>query len=169
MNSPHMNSIKALGKLLPFLVTGLLGGCTAFNYAEPDAPLGLRLDQASPMHPAPRIALVLGSGGPRGYAHLGIWAFGHLGIFKVLEEAGIVPDLVVGSSVGALIGTFWADGLTAAQLTEQALGGDAENQGSACYTKRSALLYAGQHISGSEGIVSRGWHHFARRHFGHRI
>ncbi|MEN9842572.1 MAG: family protein RssA [Pseudomonadota bacterium] len=93
----------------------LLGACTAFNYAEPDAPLPLRLTQVSPLEPVPRIALVLGSGGPRGYAHLGV--------LNVLEEAGIVPDLVVGSSVGALIGAFWADGLTAAQLTEQALSG----------------------------------------------
>ena len=54
--------------------------------------------QMAPMQPPPRIALVLGSGGPRGYAHIGV--------LKVLEEAGIRPDLVVGSSVGALIGSF---------------------------------------------------------------
>lgn len=116
---PYLNSHMATGtvfyKLLSLGIATLLGGCAAFNYTEPDAPVPLRLEQLMPLQPAPRIALVLGSGGPRGYAHLGI--------LKVLEEAGIVPDLVVGSSVGALIGTFWADGLTAAQLTEQALSG----------------------------------------------
>jgi NTE family protein len=93
----------------------LFGGCAAFNYTNPDAPVALRLEQIAPLQPAPRIALVLGSGGPRGYAHLGV--------MKVLEDAGIVPDIIIGSSVGALIGTFWADGLNAAQLTEQALSG----------------------------------------------
>jgi NTE family protein len=58
---------------------------------------------------------VLGSGGPRGYAHLGL--------IKVLEEAGIVPDLIVGSSVGALIGSFWASGMPAAELEKLALNG----------------------------------------------
>lgn len=107
----------ALAVLLsPFVAVpglGALGGCAAFDYNEADAPRALpsppRLD------PAPRIALVLGSGGPRGYAHIGV--------LRVLEEAGIVPDLVVGSSVGALIGAFWASGLTAAQIDELSFQG----------------------------------------------
>jgi NTE family protein len=107
--------IKVLGTSLLLSLTGFISGCAAFNYADSDAPVAMRLEQITPMNPAPRIALVLGSGGPRGYAHLGV--------LKVMEEAGIVPDVVVGSSVGALIGTFWADGLNAAQLTEQALSG----------------------------------------------
>jgi NTE family protein len=57
---------------------------------------------------APRVALVLGSGGPRGFAHIGV--------LKVLEENGIRPDLVVGSSVGAMVGAMYADGTGAAQL-----------------------------------------------------
>lgn len=77
--------------------------------------MSLSIEQIQPLPTKPRIALVLGSGGPRGYAHLGI--------LKVLEEAGIVPDLVVGSSVGALIGTFWADGWSASELTAEALRG----------------------------------------------
>jgi NTE family protein len=83
-----------------------LGGCAAFDYRAPDAPEAL--PALAPLQPRPRLALVLGSGGPRGYAHLGV--------LRVLEEAGIQPDLVVGSSVGALIGTFWASGRSAAQL-----------------------------------------------------
>jgi NTE family protein len=57
---------------------------------------------------APRLALVLGSGGPRGFAHIGV--------LKVLEEAGVRPDLVVGSSVGAMVGALYACGLDAKQL-----------------------------------------------------
>jgi NTE family protein len=89
------------------------GGCAAFDYARPDAPKALV--QVAPMSPPPRIALVLGSGGPRGYAHIGV--------LRVLEEAGVVPDLVVGSSVGALIGAFWASGLSASRIDELSFQG----------------------------------------------
>jgi NTE family protein len=67
------------------------------------------------VEPPPRIAVVLGSGGPRGYAHVGV--------IKVLEEAGIKPDLIVGSSVGALLGAFWASGLEAADIDRRSLEG----------------------------------------------
>ena len=85
-----------------------LAGCSAFDYTLADAPQALA--QVAPLQPRPRIALVLGSGGPRGYAHIGV--------LRVLEEAGVRPDLVVGSSVGSLIGSFWASGVPAAQIDE---------------------------------------------------
>jgi NTE family protein len=100
--------VLALGLGLP-----VLGGCAAFDYRLGDAPRAL--PRMPSLDPRPRIALVLGSGGPRGYAHIGV--------LRVLEEAGIVPDLVVGSSVGALIGTFWASGLDAAQIDELSMQG----------------------------------------------
>jgi NTE family protein len=112
---PHPTAAITCTKVLSVIALAITSGCAAYNYSGPDAPVPLKLEEVIPVQPAPRIALVLGSGGPRGYAHLGI--------LKVLEEAGIVPDMVVGSSVGALIGTFWADGLTATALTERALNG----------------------------------------------
>jgi NTE family protein len=90
-----------------------LPGCAAFDYTAGDAPEALA--QVPPLQPAPRIALVLGSGGPRGYAHIGV--------LRVLEEAGIEPDLVVGSSVGALLGVFWASGLSAAEIDARSMQG----------------------------------------------
>ena len=90
-----------------------LGGCAAFDDRSADAPRALA--QVAALNPSPRIALVLGSGGPRGYAHIGV--------LRVLEEAGINVDLVVGSSVGALIGTFWASGLSAAEIDARSLQG----------------------------------------------
>lgn len=95
--------IAALGTLL---ACSLLAGCAAYNYTGPDSPI----PQATlhPMEPPPRVALVLSSGGPRGYAHIGV--------MRVLEEAGIPIDLVVGTSVGSLLGVFWADGLSAAEI-----------------------------------------------------
>lgn len=48
----------------------------------------------------PRVALVLGGGGARGFAHLGV--------LRVLEEEGLKPDLIVGCSMGALVGALYA-------------------------------------------------------------
>lgn len=88
------------------LATGLLVGCAAFNYTGIDSPVPQSAIQ--PMEPRPRVALVLSSGGPRGYAHIGV--------MRVLEEAAIPIDLVVGTSVGSLLGVFWADGRSAAEI-----------------------------------------------------
>ncbi|HET7732038.1 MAG TPA: patatin-like phospholipase family protein [Usitatibacter sp.] len=65
-----------------------------------------------PSGPPPKLALVLGSGGPRGFAHIGV--------LKVLEEHGVRPDLIVGSSVGSMVGAFYAAGMSAAQLESMA-------------------------------------------------
>ncbi|PLT34316.1 patatin-like phospholipase family protein [Bacillus sp. V5-8f] len=50
----------------------------------------------------PKIGLALGSGGARGFAHVGV--------IKVLREEGIPIDMIAGSSMGALVGTFYAAG-----------------------------------------------------------
>ena len=49
-----------------------------------------------------RVGLVLGSGSARGWAHIGV--------IRALAAAGIVPDMICGCSVGALIGAAYADG-----------------------------------------------------------
>jgi NTE family protein len=56
----------------------------------------------------PRVALVLSGGSARGFAHVGV--------IKVLEENGLRPDLIVGSSSGSMVGALYASGLTAPQL-----------------------------------------------------
>lgn len=88
------------------LVLTQVAGCTSFNYTQADSPVAL--PSVPTMNPRPKVALVLGSGGPRGYAHIGV--------MKVLEEAGIEYDLIVGSSVGSLIGAFWANGYNASEI-----------------------------------------------------
>lgn len=55
------------------------------------------------------IGIVLGGGAALGLAHIGV--------IKVLEEEGIPIDIVVGSSMGALIGGFWSAGMTSDELT----------------------------------------------------
>lgn len=58
---------------------------------------------SSPVRPkSPRIGLALGSGSARGWSHIGI--------LRVLEGAGISPDIVCGTSVGALVGAAYAAG-----------------------------------------------------------
>ena len=54
------------------------------------------------MHRKPRIGLALGSGSARGWAHIGA--------IRGLEERGVKPDLVCGSSIGALVAAAYAAG-----------------------------------------------------------
>ncbi|GIN19050.1 MAG TPA: esterase [Bacillus bacterium] len=56
----------------------------------------------------PKIGLALGSGGARGFAHLGV--------LKTLKEHSIPVDMIAGSSMGALIGCFYAFGHDIGQL-----------------------------------------------------
>jgi NTE family protein len=50
----------------------------------------------------PQVGLALGSGSARGWAHIGV--------IRALEEAGVRPDLVCGTSIGALVGAAYAAG-----------------------------------------------------------
>ncbi len=63
--------------------------------------------------PGWRFALVLGGGGTKGLAHVGV--------LRALEERGWVPDVIVGNSIGALIGAAWAVDFTIAELEAVAL------------------------------------------------
>ncbi|GIN74390.1 esterase [Bacillus sp. J14TS2] len=58
----------------------------------------------------PKIGLALGSGGARGFAHLGV--------LKILQEHSIPIDMIAGSSMGALVGCFYAFGHDLEQLTK---------------------------------------------------
>lgn len=58
---------------------------------------------AMPVSAGTRTALVLSGGGCRGYSHVGV--------LQVMHEAGLKPDLVVGSSSGALVGALYAAGV----------------------------------------------------------
>jgi NTE family protein len=100
---------QALAALL--IAASLLVGCTMLPRADEGEWHDLqavRMDQLqAPMQTA-QVALVLGGGGLRGFAHLGV--------LQALEEAGIRPDLVVGSSAGAIVGAAYASGLPPAEL-----------------------------------------------------
>ena len=57
-----------------------------------------------------RIGLALGGGFARGLAHVGV--------LKALEEEGIIPDFIAGTSVGAVIGAAYSSGVSAKELEE---------------------------------------------------
>lgn len=56
----------------------------------------------------PKIGLVLSGGGAKGFAHIGV--------LKVLEEAGIKIDFIGGTSMGAVVGGLYASGYNATQI-----------------------------------------------------
>ena len=56
----------------------------------------------------PKIALVLSGGGAKGFAHIGV--------LKVLEEEGIPIDLIVGTSMGSLVGGIYSIGYSSSEL-----------------------------------------------------
>lgn len=56
----------------------------------------------------PKVAVVLGGGGLRGFAHIGV--------LRALEEAGVQADIVVGTSAGAVVGSAYASGLSPDQI-----------------------------------------------------
>jgi NTE family protein len=60
----------------------------------------------------PRTVLVLGGGGMKGIAHIGVW--------KALEERGVRPDAIIGTSIGALIGACLSGGMGWRELAELA-------------------------------------------------
>ena len=84
---------------------------SACNLIEPSVPPE-RVPRFVPDARPARLALVLGSGGPRGFAFIGV--------LKALDEAGIKPDLIVGSSVGSIVGSLYAGGLSGLDLERMA-------------------------------------------------
>jgi NTE family protein len=71
---------------------------------------------AAAVRAPPRIALVLGGGAARGFAHVGV--------IKALEAAGINPEIVVGTSAGSLVGALYAGGYNGFELQRLALAMD---------------------------------------------
>lgn len=89
-----------------FLLTIFLGGCASTQV--PVVPVAVPpVVEVVPKKPL-RIGLALGGGAARGFAHIGV--------IQVLEEAGIRPSLVVGTSAGSLVAAFYASGKNGAQL-----------------------------------------------------
>ncbi len=83
--------------------------------AVPEPPPVVVSPSKPPPRP-PRIGLALGGGAARGFAHIGV--------IQVLEEAGIRPDLVAGTSAGSLVAALYASGKTGAEMAALAMAMD---------------------------------------------
>lgn len=87
-----------------------LAGCTLHpdqDHSGDNAP------RALPLRRPARVAWVFSSGGPRGFVHVGV--------LKALQRLGLQPDLIVGASIGSLVGVMFAAGRSAADIEALAL------------------------------------------------
>jgi NTE family protein len=96
-------------RVLILAVAAALAACASVPVPATKEPA---LVETTPARP-PRIGLALGGGAAKGFAHVGVIA--------VLEEAGIVPDVLVGTSAGSLVAALYASGMNAEQLRQTAL------------------------------------------------
>jgi NTE family protein len=97
--------------LAPVLIALFVAGCASAPREQPPPP-----PKPEARIAPPKIALVLGGGAARGFAHVGV--------IKVLEANGIRPDIVVGVSAGSLVGALYAGGYGASDLERVALALD---------------------------------------------
>ncbi len=107
------------GLLRRLLLAASVASLSACSLLQPSVPPATPPQPApvavapKPVPKPPRIGLALGGGAARGFAHIGV--------LQVLEEQGIKPDLVVGTSAGSVVAALYASGKTPAELTSMAM------------------------------------------------
>ena len=100
---------RSAAAALSAVLVAALAGC-----AGPGGPAPVSPEVAPALSKrAPRIGLALGGGAAKGFAHVGVIA--------VLEEAGLRPDYVVGTSAGSLVAALYASGKSSAELQKTAM------------------------------------------------
>ncbi len=92
----------------------LLAGCATPPVIPPTEQPTTVTPVATLPPPKPlRLGLALGGGAARGFAHIGV--------IKVLEAQGILPDVIVGTSAGSVVGALYASGLNSFELQKVGL------------------------------------------------
>ena len=110
-----------MAKLLSVLIALMLAACQTAPPAptppvpEPPPEVVTPPPPKPPPRP-PRIGLALGGGAARGFAHIGV--------IEVLEENGIHPDLVAGTSAGSLVAALYASGRSGPEMAKLAIDMD---------------------------------------------
>lgn len=100
---------RSAAAALSAVLVAALAGC-----AGPGGPAPVSPELAPALSKrAPRIGLALGGGAAKGFAHVGVIA--------VLEEAGLRPDYLVGTSAGSLVAALYASGKSSAELQKTAM------------------------------------------------
>jgi len=119
MSQPSSGAWRALSGCLAALFVALLSACqtTPVTPPPPAAPPPVAVAPPvevlpRPVPRPPRIGLALGGGAARGFAHIGV--------IQVLEENGIKPSLVVGTSAGSVVAAMYASGKSGAELASLA-------------------------------------------------
>lgn len=90
-----------------------------------------------------KLGLALSGGGAKGFAHIGV--------FKLLEECGLKPDIIVGTSVGSLMGALFADGYSADEIKD-------------LFTGREFSEFAQLQLPKSGLFDSKRFRYFLKRH-----
>jgi NTE family protein len=90
-----------------------LSGCALDANTDHDFANAPRAREATAAITNASWALVLSSGGPRGFVHVGV--------IKALDELKLKPPMIVGASVGALVGALWACGIPALEIERLAI------------------------------------------------
>lgn len=112
--------IKKLSLLFILLITvALTSACLWLEY-RPLAPLpdimqtqAVAISTETSPKNRPKVALALGGGAAKGFAHIGV--------IKILDQAGIPIDIVTGTSAGAVVGSLYASGANGQQIHQLAL------------------------------------------------
>ena len=86
-----------------------------------------------------KIGVAFGGGGARG--------FSHIGVIKALEEAGIKPAMISGTSAGSLVGAVWASGKTGDEIEKISETLDAKD------IKTSKMFFIPSKATGLENVV----------------
>ncbi|WP_137938402.1 patatin-like phospholipase family protein [Chitinivorax sp. B] len=96
--------------LISLTLLTLLGACTTVPTNAPVDPKPKSVEPAKVVRPyvKPKVALALGGGAAKGFAHIGV--------IRTLEANGIVPDIVVGTSAGSVVGALYAGGLSGNEM-----------------------------------------------------
>ena len=108
--------VQAVGKLAFCAVLAVMTACSTQGPLKPSSGAASEgaVKESAPETTAvkrvPKFGLALGGGAARGFAHVGV--------IQVLEEAGLKPDFVVGTSAGSLVAAFYASGKNGAQLQQ---------------------------------------------------
>lgn len=101
---PDPDAANARRRALLRSVLAAAGGLAAAPGGTQPSPSSRRAAAT----PTRRLALALGSGALHGHAHVGV--------MRAFAARGVRPDLIVGTSVGAIVGALWAAGLDAAAV-----------------------------------------------------
>ncbi len=111
---PSPGRAVGLRRALAALLTGLGFGAASAQPLPLITPMPAPVSQADA--PRPRVGLVLGGGGARGAAHIGV--------LEVLQQLNVPVDCVAGTSMGALVAGAWAAGLTPQEMRERLKAAD---------------------------------------------